>query len=71
MSKEITKQQIDDIFLPQPDMIVGKEGAGTSVIMKDVETGLKYKVVIRNGELRVEGAEPTSIRDKKIKTILE
>lgn len=47
------------------------ENNGTSIIMKDVETGVRYKLVIRNGELCIEGTDTQTTRETKINNLFK
>ena len=40
-----------------------------SIIMEDLETGAKYKIVIRNGEVILEGTDTQTSREVKLKGI--
>jgi hypothetical protein len=47
------------------------ENNGTTIIMKDVETGVRYKLVIRNGELCIEGTDTQTTRETKINNLFK
>jgi Uma2 family endonuclease len=61
--------------LPIPMMITPSnkptDSGSSYLILTDEETGLKYKLVVRNGEICLEGADTQAKREINLKELLK